>query len=50
LLCAFLAGVGSVGIAFFADFLDPTVRTPDDVAVLLDLPVLASILKERQLT
>jgi len=49
LLCTFLAGCGSVGIAFFADFLDPSVRTPDEVSLLLDLPVLASIPKERQL-
>ena len=49
LLCSFLAGCGSVGIAFFADFLDPSVRTPDEVALWLDLPVLASIPKEGQL-
>lgn len=49
LLCSFLAGCGSVGIAFFADFLDPSVRTPDEVVLLLDVPVLASIPKERQL-
>ena len=49
LLCTLLAGCGSVGIAFFADFLDPSLRTPDDVSLLLDLPVLASIPKERQL-
>jgi len=49
LLCTLLASCGSVGIAFFADFLDPSVRTPDEVSALLDLPVLASIPKERQL-
>ena len=49
LLCTFLAGFGSVGLAFFADFLDPSIRTPDEVSLLLDLPVLASIPKERQL-
>jgi uncharacterized protein involved in exopolysaccharide biosynthesis len=49
LLCFFLACCGSVGITFLADFLDPSVRTPDEVSLLLDLPVLASIPKERQL-
>ena len=49
LLCSFLAACGSMGIAFFADFLDPSLRTPDEVLLLLDLPVLASIPKERQL-
>lgn len=49
LLCMLLASCGSIGIAFLADFLDSSVRTPDDVSVLLDLPVLASIPKERQL-
>lgn len=49
LLCALLASSGSVGIAFFVDFLDPSVRTPDEVSLRLDLPVLASIPKEQQL-
>ena len=49
LLCTFLATCGSVGIAFLSDFLDPSLRTPDEVALFLDLPVLASIPKERQL-
>ena len=50
LLCFFLAGSGSVGLAFAADFLDPSFRTPEDISTLLDLPVLASIPKERQLS
>ena len=31
LLCFFLAGSGSVGLAFAADFLDPSFRTPEEV-------------------
>jgi uncharacterized protein involved in exopolysaccharide biosynthesis len=50
LLCVFLAVGGSVGLAFGADFFDPSFRTPEDVSTLLDLPVLASIPKERQLS
>ncbi len=49
LLCTFLATCGSVGIAFLSDFVDSSLRTPDEVALFLDLPVLASIPKERQL-
>ena len=49
LLCSVLAAIGSVGIAFVADFLDPAVRTPEEASLLLDLPLLASIPKERQL-
>jgi polysaccharide biosynthesis transport protein len=49
LLCALLASCASIGIAFFNDLLDPSVRTPDEVSLRLELPVLASIPKERQL-
>lgn len=49
LLCVFLAVVGSVGLAVAADFFDPSFRTPEEVSLLLDLPVLASIPTERQL-
>jgi uncharacterized protein involved in exopolysaccharide biosynthesis len=38
-----IAGVMSVMVAFIADYLDPSFRTPDEVQVFLGLPVLASI-------
>jgi uncharacterized protein involved in exopolysaccharide biosynthesis len=43
LLGVFLATTGSVGLAFTADFLDTSFRTPDEVSSFLDSPVLASI-------
>jgi uncharacterized protein involved in exopolysaccharide biosynthesis len=49
-LCVFLAVSGSAGLAFVGDFFDPSFRTPQDVSTLLDLPVLASIPKERQIS
>jgi len=45
LLSMFLVGSLCVGIAFAADFLDPSFRTPDEVLGFLDSPVLASIAK-----
>ena len=45
LLSVFLAGTGSVGLAFTSDFLDPSFRTPDEVAAFLESPVLASLPK-----
>ncbi len=39
-----------MGLAFAGDFFDPSLRTPQDVSRLLDLPVLASIPKERQIS
>jgi uncharacterized protein involved in exopolysaccharide biosynthesis len=38
-----LAIIGSIGLAFTADFLDTSFRTPDEVSSLLGSPVLASI-------
>jgi uncharacterized protein involved in exopolysaccharide biosynthesis len=49
-LCLCLAVGGSAGLAFVGDFFDPSFRTPQDVSTLLDLPVLASIPKERQIS
>jgi len=46
LMCVFLACCGSMAIAFAADFLAPSFRTPEEVSGLLDLPVLASIPKQ----
>jgi uncharacterized protein involved in exopolysaccharide biosynthesis len=43
LLGVAIAGVMSVIVAFIADYLDPSFRTPDEVQVFLGLPVLASI-------
>jgi uncharacterized protein involved in exopolysaccharide biosynthesis len=45
LLSVFLAGVGSVGLAFVSDFLDPSFRNPDEVVAFLESPVLASLPK-----
>jgi len=44
LLAGFLAaGVAGTGAAFATDYLDPAFRTPDDVLVYLNVPVLASL-------
>jgi uncharacterized protein involved in exopolysaccharide biosynthesis len=40
-----LALMTTVGLAFTADYLDPSFRTPDEVERYLDVPVLASIPK-----
>ena len=45
LLSVFLAGTASLGMAFTSDFLDPSFRTPTEVASCLGAPVLASIPK-----
>jgi uncharacterized protein involved in exopolysaccharide biosynthesis len=45
LLGVLFAGIGSVGLAFVSDFMDPSFRTPDEVVAFLDSPVLASIPK-----
>ncbi|HKC70413.1 MAG TPA: hypothetical protein VKB60_02265, partial [Terriglobales bacterium] len=45
LLSVFLAGTASLGLAFAADFLDPSFRTPDEVTAFLEAPVLASLPK-----
>ncbi len=37
------AGAAGTGAAFVADYVDPAFRTPDDVLVYLDSPVLASL-------
>jgi uncharacterized protein involved in exopolysaccharide biosynthesis len=42
-LALLAAGVGSTGLAFAADYLDPAFRTPDEVATHLGVPVLASL-------
>ncbi len=42
LLAAVAATLGSLGLAFAADLLDPSFRTPGEVYTLLDVPVLAS--------
>ena len=46
-LAGLLAATGVTGtVAFAADALDPALRTPDDVVMCLDLPVLASLPRE----
>jgi hypothetical protein len=37
------AGTVGTGAAFVADYADPAFRTPDDVVVFLNAPVLASL-------
>jgi uncharacterized protein involved in exopolysaccharide biosynthesis len=37
------AGISGIGAAFLADYLDPALRTPDEVFACLNLPVLASL-------
>jgi uncharacterized protein involved in exopolysaccharide biosynthesis len=38
-----LATAASLGLAFGSDYLDPTFRTPDEVASFLNIPVLAAV-------
>jgi len=42
---SFLAGLSSLGLAFVRDFLDPTIRTPDEIKSVLQIPVLAALPK-----
>jgi uncharacterized protein involved in exopolysaccharide biosynthesis len=43
LVATMIATVGSLGLAFIADFLDPTLRTPSEVEAFLDIPVVATM-------
>jgi uncharacterized protein involved in exopolysaccharide biosynthesis len=45
LLTLLLAGAFSLSTAFFFDFMDPTFRTPDELAKYLGMPVLAALPK-----
>jgi uncharacterized protein involved in exopolysaccharide biosynthesis len=45
LLSLFLALIGSLSTAFAADFMDPSFRTPDELADYLGTPVLAALPK-----
>ncbi|PYV06665.1 MAG: hypothetical protein DMG26_02585 [Acidobacteria bacterium] len=45
LLGGFLAAGGSIGLAFGAEYFDPTFRTPEEVQSSLEIPVLASLPK-----
>ena len=40
-----MATVASVGLAFGAEYLDPTFRTPQEVQSSLEIPVLAALPK-----
>jgi uncharacterized protein involved in exopolysaccharide biosynthesis len=42
-----LASFTSVSLAFAVDYLDPSLRTPDEVQLVLDMPVLAVLPEER---
>ena len=42
-----LACLVSPGVAFVADYFDPSLRTPDEVRDVLQIPVLAALPKER---
>ena len=42
---ALLATIISVGLAFASEYLDTTFRTPDEVGLFLNVPVLASLPK-----
>jgi capsular polysaccharide biosynthesis protein len=37
----------SPGVAFAVDYLDPSLRTPDEVRDVLQIPVLASLPKDK---
>jgi len=45
MLAGTLAGLLSVGIAFVFEYWDPSLRTPDEVEALLNIPVAAAIPK-----
>lgn len=44
-ISGFAAGLAAIGLAFVSDNLDPTVRTPNEVEMLLDLPILGILPK-----
>jgi uncharacterized protein involved in exopolysaccharide biosynthesis len=46
LLSVTLASFTSAGLAFASDYLDPCLRTPDEVQQVLDIPVLAAFPEE----
>jgi uncharacterized protein involved in exopolysaccharide biosynthesis len=48
LLGTFLAGLTSTGLAFAVDYLDPSIRTPDELRAVLGCPVLAVLPKEER--
>ena len=48
LLGLILASLTSLGLAFTADYMDATFRTPDEVTDFLDMPVLASLRQDRE--
>ena len=47
LLGTLLAGLLSPGVAFVVDYADPSVRTPDELRDVLQVPVLAVLPKEQ---
>jgi uncharacterized protein involved in exopolysaccharide biosynthesis len=47
LLGTLLACLGSPGVAFVVDYFDPSLRTPDELRDILQIPVLAALPKEK---
>jgi capsular polysaccharide biosynthesis protein len=45
ILSLITAGLLSIGLAFVAEYVDPSFRTPKDVEESLDIPLLAAIPK-----
>ena len=50
LLAVGLGLMASVAVAFVADYFDPTIRTPDEAQILLDVPVLTWLPEEKTST
>jgi uncharacterized protein involved in exopolysaccharide biosynthesis len=48
MLGIFLACTVSIGGAFVADYVDPTIRTPDEVRNILQIPMLAVLSKQKE--
>lgn len=48
LLGTLLAGLASPGVAFVVDYFDPSLRTPDEVRKVLQIPVLAALPREKE--
>ena len=47
LVSGLLASLASIGLGFGKDYLDPTLRTPHEVEVALDIPVLMTVPKKK---
>ena len=47
LVSGLIASLASIGLGFGKDYLDPTLRTPHEVEVALDIPVLMTVPKKK---